>query len=147
MVVVLTALPVIETQAGDVSAYIPTNVIYTDGQMFVDTELLYKGIRPAVSGGLSVSRAGSAAHIKAMTQVAITLKLELAKGVSRSYPSSCRPARGAQSPRSQWRLRSHGGECLVVLVSNGRHRGGGCSVIDVRGLFPLTRPMPPASTR
>merc|ERR1711904_738146 len=75
----LTALPVIETQAGDVSAYIPTNVIsITDGQIFLETELFYKGIRPAVNVGLSVSRVGSAAQIKAMKQVAGTLKLELA---------------------------------------------------------------------
>merc|ERR1712159_307873 len=76
----LTALPVIETQAGDVSAYIPTNVIsITDGQIFLETELFYKGIRPAVSVGLSVSRVGSAAQIKAMKQVAGTMKLELAQ--------------------------------------------------------------------
>merc|ERR1719321_1873139 len=76
----LTALPVIETQAGDVSAFIPTNVIsITDGQIFLETELFYKGIRPAVNVGLSVSRVGSAAQIKAMKQVAGTLKLELAQ--------------------------------------------------------------------
>lgn len=66
----LTALPVIETQAGDVSAYIPTNVIsITDGQIFLENELFYKGIRPAINVGLSVSRVGSAAQIKAMKQV------------------------------------------------------------------------------
>ena len=76
----LTALPVIETQAGDVSAYIPTNVIsITDGQIFLETELFYKGIRPAINVGLSVSRVGSAAQIKAMKQVAGTIKLELAQ--------------------------------------------------------------------
>merc|ERR1719223_860403 len=76
----LTALPVIETQAGDVSAYIPTNVIsITDGQIFLETELFYKGIRPAVNVGLSVSRVGSAAQTKSMKQVAGTLKLELAQ--------------------------------------------------------------------
>jgi F-type H+-transporting ATPase subunit alpha len=76
----LTALPVIETQAGDVSAYIPTNVIsITDGQIFLETELFYKGIRPALNVGLSVSRVGSAAQIKALKQVAGTLKLELAQ--------------------------------------------------------------------
>ena len=76
----LTALPVIETQAGDVSAYIPTNVIsITDGQIFLETELFYKGIRPAINVGLSVSRVGSAAQIKAMKQVAGTLKLEFAQ--------------------------------------------------------------------
>ena len=76
----LTALPIIETQAGDVSAYIPTNVIsITDGQIFLETELFYKGIRPAVNVGLSVSRVGSAAQIKAMKQVAGSIKLELAQ--------------------------------------------------------------------
>ena len=66
----LTALPIIETQAGDVSAYIPTNVIsITDGQIFLETELFYKGIRPAINVGLSVSRVGSAAQQKAMKQV------------------------------------------------------------------------------
>ncbi len=76
----LTALPVIETQAGDVSAYIPTNVIsITDGQIFLETGLFYKGIRPAVNVGLSVSRVGSAAQIKAMKQVAGSIKLELAQ--------------------------------------------------------------------
>ena len=76
----LTALPVIETQAGDVSAYIPTNVIsITDGQIFLETELFYKGVRPAINVGLSVSRVGSAAQIKAMKQVAGKLKLELAQ--------------------------------------------------------------------
>jgi len=76
----LTALPVIETQAGDVSAYIPTNVIsITDGQIFLETELFYKGIRPAVNVGLSVSRVGSSAQIKAMKQVSGSIKLELAQ--------------------------------------------------------------------
>jgi len=76
----LTALPVIETQAGDVSAYIPTNVIsITDGQIFLENELFYKGIRPAINVGLSVSRVGSAAQTKAMKQVAGTMKLELAQ--------------------------------------------------------------------
>jgi F-type H+-transporting ATPase subunit alpha len=76
----MTALPVIETQAGDVSAYIPTNVIsITDGQIFLETELFYQGIRPAVNVGLSVSRVGSAAQVKAMKQVAGTIKLELAQ--------------------------------------------------------------------
>tara|TARA_B100000287_G_C20658890_1_gene789493 strand:- start:246 stop:1781 length:1536 start_codon:yes stop_codon:yes gene_type:complete len=76
----LTSLPVIETQAGDVSAYIPTNVIsITDGQIFLETELFFKGIRPAVNVGLSVSRVGSAAQIKAMKQVAGSIKLDLAQ--------------------------------------------------------------------
>src|SRR3984957_8639193 len=76
----LTALPVIETQAGDVSAYIPTNVIsITDGQIFLETDLFYQGIRPAVNVGISVSRVGSAAQVKAMKQVAGRIKLELAQ--------------------------------------------------------------------
>ncbi|VAV95592.1 ATP synthase alpha chain [hydrothermal vent metagenome] len=76
----LTALPIIETQAGDVSAYIPTNVIsITDGQIFLETELFYQGIRPAINVGLSVSRVGSAAQTKAMKQVSGSIKLELAQ--------------------------------------------------------------------
>jgi F-type H+-transporting ATPase subunit alpha len=76
----LTALPVIETQAGDVSAYIPTNVIsITDGQIYLETDLFNQGVRPAVNVGLSVSRVGGSAQIKAMRQVAGTLKLELAQ--------------------------------------------------------------------
>jgi F-type H+-transporting ATPase subunit alpha len=76
----LTALPIIETQAGDVSAYIPTNVIsITDGQIFLESELFYKGIRPAINVGLSVSRVGSAAQEKSMKQVAGKIKLELAQ--------------------------------------------------------------------
>ncbi len=76
----LTAMPVIETQAGDVSAYIPTNVIsITDGQIFLETNLFYQGVRPAVNVGISVSRVGSAAQIKAMKQVAGTMKLDLAQ--------------------------------------------------------------------
>ena len=76
----LTALPIIETQANDVSAYIPTNVIsITDGQIFLETDLFYKGIRPAINVGLSVSRVGSAAQLKSMKQVAGSIKLELAQ--------------------------------------------------------------------
>ena len=76
----LTALPIIETQAGDVSAYIPTNVIsITDGQIFLETDLFFSGVRPAINVGLSVSRVGSAAQIKAMRQVAGTLRLDLAQ--------------------------------------------------------------------
>ena len=76
----MTALPVIETQGGDVSAYIPTNVIsITDGQIFLEAELFFKGIRPAINVGLSVSRVGSAAQVKAMKQVAGSLKLFLAQ--------------------------------------------------------------------
>jgi F-type H+/Na+-transporting ATPase subunit alpha len=86
----LTALPVIETQANDVSAYIPTNVIsITDGQIFLETDLFYQGIRPAVNVGLSVSRVGSAAQIKAMKQVA-----------GRSRASSRSTARWRPSPSS-----------------------------------------------
>src|SRR5207244_8051057 len=76
----LTALPVIETQAGDVSAYIPTNVIsITDAQIFLETDLFYQGVRPAISLGLSVSRVGSAAQLKAIKQVAGKVKLDLAQ--------------------------------------------------------------------
>ena len=76
----LTALPVIETQANDVAAYIPTNVIsITDGQIFLETDLFYSGIRPALNVGLSVSRVGSAAQVKSMKQVAGRIKLELAQ--------------------------------------------------------------------
>jgi len=76
----LTALPIIETQAGDVSAYIPTNVIsITDGQIYLETDLFYQGIRPAISVGLSVSRVGSAAQVKAMKQVAGKIKGDLAQ--------------------------------------------------------------------
>lgn len=76
----LTALPIIETQAGDISAYIPTNVIsITDGQIFLETDLFYKGVRPAISVGKSVSRVGGSAQIKAMKKVAGTIKLELAQ--------------------------------------------------------------------
>ena len=76
----LTALPIVETQAGDVSAYIPTNVIsITDGQIFLESSLFYRGIRPAINVGISVSRVGSAAQVKAMKQVAGSIKLELAQ--------------------------------------------------------------------
>jgi F-type H+-transporting ATPase subunit alpha len=76
----LTALPIIETQAGDVSAYIPTNVIsITDGQIFLETDLFYSGVRPAVNAGISVSRVGGSAQIKAMKQVAGSLRIELAQ--------------------------------------------------------------------
>jgi F-type H+/Na+-transporting ATPase subunit alpha len=76
----MTALPIIETQAGDVSAYIPTNVIsITDGQIFLETDLFYQGVRPAISVGLSVSRVGSAAQTKAIKKVSGTTKLDLAQ--------------------------------------------------------------------
>jgi F-type H+-transporting ATPase subunit alpha len=89
----LTALPIIETQAGDVSAYIPTNVIsITDGQIYLETDLFNQGVRPAVNVGLSVSRVGGSAQIKAMRQVAGTLKLELAQ--YREGPVESRPTPG-----------------------------------------------------
>ncbi|EQD58342.1 F0F1 ATP synthase subunit alpha, partial [mine drainage metagenome] len=76
----LTALPIIETQAGDVSAFVPTNVIsITDGQIYLETDLFYSGIRPAINPGISVSRVGGAAQIKAMKQVAGKMRLEMAQ--------------------------------------------------------------------
>ena len=101
----LTALPVIETQAGDVSAYIPTNVIsITDGQIFLESELFYQGQRTAISVGLSVSRVGSAAQFKGTKQVAGTMKLELAQSVSSlplpSLAPTSTPPTQALGPRS-----------------------------------------------
>src|SRR6185437_2609239 len=76
----LTALPIIETQAGDVSAYIPTNVIsITDGQIFLESDLFFAGVRPAINAGISVSRVGGSAQIKAMKSVAGRLRLDLAQ--------------------------------------------------------------------
>ena len=106
----LTALPIIETQAGDISAYIPTNVIsITDGQIFLESDLFYAGIRPAVNPGLSVSRVGGAAQTKAMKQVAGTMKLELAQfrelaafaqfGSDLDPPPSASLTAAASSPR------------------------------------------------
>jgi F-type H+-transporting ATPase subunit alpha len=102
----LTALPIIETQAGDVSAYIPTNVIsITDGQIYLETELFYSGVRPAVNAGLSVSRVGGAAQIKAMRQVAGRLRLELAGFRSLAafaqFGADLDPATKAQIDRGQ----------------------------------------------
>jgi F-type H+-transporting ATPase subunit alpha len=102
----LTALPIIETQAGDLSAYIPTNVIsITDGQIFLVADLFYKGIRPAVDVGKSVSRVGGAAQIKAMKQVAGTLKLELAQfrelEAFSAFASDLDPATQAQLGRGR----------------------------------------------
>lgn len=102
----LTALPIIETQAGDISAYIPTNVIsITDGQIFLVSDLFYKGIRPAVDVGKSVSRVGGAAQIKAMKQVAGTLKLELAQfrelEAFSAFASDLDPATKAQLARGR----------------------------------------------
>lgn len=103
----LTALPIIETQAGDVSAYIPTNVIsITDGQIFLETDLFYSGVRPAINVGLSVSRVGGSAQIKAMKQVAGTLRLALAQ-----YREM---AAFAQFDQTSMRLPS--GSCSAVSV-------------------------------
>ncbi len=98
----LTALPVIETQAGDVSAYIPTNVIsITDGQIFLESDLFYSGIRPAINVGISVSRVGGNAQIKAMKKVAGTLRLDLSRSASwRPSPSSARSS--TRRPRRAW---------------------------------------------
>ncbi len=102
----LTALPIIETQAGDVSAYIPTNVIsITDGQIYLETDLFYQGIRPAISVGLSVSRVGSAAQIKAMKQVAGRIKGDLAQfrelAAFAQFGSDLDPKTKAQLERGQ----------------------------------------------
>ncbi len=92
----LTALPVIETQANDVSAYIPTNVIsITDGQIFLETDLFYQGIRPAVNVGLSVSRVGGSAQIKGMKQVAGAIKGELAQYREMAAFATSTPPRSA----------------------------------------------------
>ena len=89
----MTALPIIETQAGDVSAYIPTNVIsITDGQIFLETELFYKGIRPAINVGLSVSRVGSAAQQKAMKQVSTNSNYKKIAGLNQHFRNTARDA-------------------------------------------------------
>ena len=102
----LTALPVIETQGGDVSAFIPTNVIsITDGQIFLETELFYQGVRPAVNTGLSVSRVGSSAQTNAMKSVAGSVKLETG-AVSRDgglRAVRLGPRRGDPAPSEPWR--------------------------------------------
>lgn len=114
----LTALPVIETQAGDVSAYIPTNVIsITDGQIFLETELFYRGIRPAVNVGLSVSRVGSAAQIKAMKQVAGTIKLELAQ-----YREMAAFSQFASDLDVATRKMLARGECLTELLKQSQYQ-------------------------
>ena len=108
----LTALPVIETQAGDVSAYIPTNVIsITDGQIFLQSDLFYSGVRPAINVGISVSRVGGDAQIRAMKKVAGRLRLDLAPTASSrpsrsSAPSSTRPRRTSSPAASAWWRRS-----------------------------------------
>jgi F-type H+-transporting ATPase subunit alpha len=113
----LTALPIIETQAGDVSAYIPTNVIsITDGQIFLESDLFYSGVRPAVNVGISVSRVGGAAQIKAMKQVAGTLRLELAqyreKAAFAQFGSDLDPATQKQLNR---------GQRLVEILKQGQY--------------------------
>ncbi len=113
----LTALPIIETQGGDVSAFIPTNVIsITDGQIFLETELFYKGIRPAVNVGLSVSRVGSAAQIKAMKQVAGTIKLDLAQ-----YREMAAFAQFASDMDSSTRQLLSRGERLTELLKQSQY--------------------------
>jgi F-type H+-transporting ATPase subunit alpha len=114
----LTALPIIETQAGDVSAYVPTNVIsITDGQIYLETDLFYSGVRPAVNVGLSVSRVGGAAQIKAMKQVAGTLRLDLAQfrelAAFAQFGSDLDKATQAQLAR---------GERLVELLKQGQYQ-------------------------
>ena len=134
----LTALPVIETQANDVSAYIPTNVIsITDGQIFLETDLFYQGIRPAVNVGLSVSRVGSAAQIKAMKQVAGKIKGELAQ-----YREMAAFAQfGSDLDAATQRLLNRGveadraSEAAAVLAAQGRGAGGG----DLRRHVRLSR--------
>jgi F-type H+-transporting ATPase subunit alpha len=113
----LTALPIIETQAGDVSAYIPTNVIsITDGQIFLETDLFYSGIRPAINVGLSVSRVGGAAQVKAMKSVAGTLRLDLAQyrelQAFAQFGSDLDPITQAQLAR---------GERLVEILKQGQY--------------------------
>jgi F-type H+-transporting ATPase subunit alpha len=113
----LTALPIIETQAGDVSAYIPTNVIsITDGQIYLETDLFYSGVRPAVNVGLSVSRVGGSAQIKAMRQVAGTLRLDLAqyreKAAFAQFGSDLDPATQKQLAR---------GQRLVEILKQGQY--------------------------
>ena len=111
----LTALPIIETQAGDISAYIPTNVIsITDGQIFLETELFYQGIRPAISVGLSVSRVGSAAQTKAMKKVAGKLRLELAQ-----YRELATFAQFAQDLDEATRKQIERGKRLTELLKQG----------------------------
>ena len=114
----LTALPIIETQAGDVSAYIPTNVIsITDGQIYLETDLFYSGVRPAINVGLSVSRVGGAAQIKAMKQVAGQLRLELAQyrelAAFAQFGSDLDPTTQAQLSR---------GERLVEILKQGLYK-------------------------
>ncbi len=114
----LTALPIIETQAGDVSAYIPTNVIsITDGQIFLDTDLFYSGVRPAINVGLSVSRVGGSAQIKAMKQVAGSLRLSLAQ-----YREMAAFAQfGSDLDKSTQNMLSRG-ERMVAVLKQGQYQ-------------------------
>lgn len=134
----LTALPVIETQGNDVSAFIPTNVIsITDGQIFLETDLFYQGIRPAVNVGLSVSRVGSAAQIKAMKQV---LKLDQGRtrAVSRNgclRPVRFGPRRCDAAPAEPWRTPDRTPEAVAVLAAEDGGTGRG----DLRGRQRLSR--------
>ena len=122
----LTALPIIETQAGDVSAYIPTNVIsITDGQIFLETDLFYAGVRPAVNVGISVSRVGGSAQIKAMKEVAGRLRLDLAqyRELEAFAAFALRPRRRHQaSARSR---RAHGRDPQAAAVRADAGRGAG----------------------
>ncbi|MDH4470235.1 MAG: F0F1 ATP synthase subunit alpha [Verrucomicrobiae bacterium] len=114
----LTALPIIETQAGDVSAYIPTNVIsITDGQIYLETDLFYQGIRPAISVGLSVSRVGSAAQIKAMKQVAGKLKGDLAQ-----YRELAAFAQFGSDLDARTKSQLDRGQRIVELFKQGQHK-------------------------
>ena len=124
----LTALPVIETQAGDVSAYIPTNVIsITDGQIFLETELFFRGIRPAVNVGLSVSRVGSAAQVKAMKQVAGRIKLELAqyREMAAFAQFSSDLDASTQQLAGAWLAADRTAEAAAVQAAADRGAGGG----------------------
>lgn len=113
----LTALPIIETQAGDVSAYIPTNVIsITDGQIYLESDLFYSGVRPAINVGLSVSRVGGAAQIKAMKQVAGTLRLELAQ-----YREMAAFAQFGSDLDESTKKQLHRGKRLVELLKQGQY--------------------------
>jgi len=114
----MTALPIIETQAGDVSAYIPTNVIsITDGQIFLETDLFYSGVRPAINVGLSVSRVGGAAQIKGMKQVAGQLRLDLAQ-----YREMAAFAQFGSDLDAATQAQLHRGERLVELLKQGQYK-------------------------
>ena len=114
----MTALPIIETQAGDVSAYIPTNVIsITDGQIFLETDLFYSGVRPAINVGLSVSRVGGSAQIKGMKQVAGQLRLDLAQ-----YREMAAFAQFGSDLDAATQAQLHRGERLVELLKQGQYK-------------------------